>query len=189
MSDTTTSGGATTPSGPVVDPSGMVFGRPPTRPGDVPPAQEDSQDPDLDPESELDPEPERVPEPEPDAVVVTEEPATAPELDDPGPAAVGDPVGAEPAEPVAASGALLGDGAALRQRWEAVQVGFVDDPDRAVTAARDMVTEVAAALLAEIERRRDELPGRGADPVDGSTDALLAAFHHYRDLFDRVVAV
>jgi hypothetical protein len=85
-------------------------------------------------------------------------------------------------------GPLLGAAAELRQRWEAVQVGFVDDPRRAVEAAAGMVSEAAAALQAEIERRRGDLVGSRDAEAEHSTDALLAAFHDYRALFDRVVS-
>ena len=43
-------------------------------------------------------------------------------------------------------------------------------------------------LQAEIERRCAALADARSDEADGSTDALLAAFHDYRELFDRVVS-
>jgi hypothetical protein len=95
--------------------------------------------------------------------------------------------GGRPDEP--GDGALLGAAPDLRQRWDAVQVGFVDDPRAAVEAAAGMVSEAAAALQAEIERRRAALAGSpGGEAEAASTDALLAAFHDYRTLFDRVVS-
>ena len=85
-------------------------------------------------------------------------------------------------------GRFLTDPASLRERWERVQVGFVDDPRRAVEEAHAMVSAAVAELQAEIDRQRDEL-GRSWRDDAASTDALRSAFRGYRDLFDRVLSV
>ena len=84
---------------------------------------------------------------------------------------------------------FMGDTAALRDRWESVQVGFVDDPRHAVEEAHEMVAAAVAELQAQIDRQRDELGGSWRDDAAASTDALLSAFQGYRELFERVLAV
>ena len=80
------------------------------------------------------------------------------------------------------------DAASLRERWERVQVGFVDDPRRAVEEAHAMVSSAVVELQAEIDRQRAELGDPWRDDTT-STDALRSAFRGYRDLFDRVLSV
>jgi hypothetical protein len=153
----------------------MVFGRPPTRPGsrgDEVAAAHDEQQDDVDVPvvggldvREGDEVPDEHGEVRRDVEVVS-----GGREDEPG------------------GGSLLVSAADLRKRWESVQAAFVDDPRAAVEAAAGMVSEAAAALQAEIERRRAALADSRHGEADGSTDALLAAFRDYRELFDRVVS-
>jgi hypothetical protein len=76
----------------------------------------------------------------------------------------------------------------LRRRWGAVQAGFVDDPRRAVEVADDIVAEAVSALQAAIDDRRRAVAAPWRDEPGASTDALLAAFHAYRAVFDRVLS-
>ena len=163
-------------------------------------------DPDLEPEplqpeplgpEPLGPEPVGVDEDDLDEDDLDEVDLEEVELDEPGPDPAPAPTSdvepdAEPdvaPEPVGASAGFMADTSVLRERWESVQVGFVDDPRHAVEEADDMVAAAVSELQAQIDRQRDELggPWRGDDAA--STDALLAAFQGYRDLFDRVLGV
>lgn len=143
-------------------------------------------EPDMEPEPVVlagpDPEPEPRPESEP---AVLDEPAPGPEPDAdlvPVPGADVEPDSELPA-------GFMGDTAALRDRWESVQVGFVDDPRHAVEEAHEMVAAAVAELQAQIDRQRDELAGSWRHDAAASTDALLSAFQGYRELFERVLAV
>ncbi len=164
----------------------MVFGRPPTRPGSRDDEASDDRD---DPGQEAG----EVPGDAGDDVrEAGEVPGDAGD-DERGAGESGDDAGDGGARPgrrgdEPGDGPLLGAAADLRRRWDAVQVGFVDDPRGAVGAAAGMVSEAASALQAEIERRRAALAGFPDGEADRSTDALLAAFHDYRELFDRVVS-
>jgi hypothetical protein len=98
--------------------------------------------------------------------------------------------GAEPARTSArdvgsASNGLVSNGESFRVRWSSVQVGFVDDPRRAVEEAEQLVTDVIADLVEGFRRRRLELEGDGS----GSTDEMRSAFQGYRDFFDRLLNV
>jgi hypothetical protein len=102
------------------------------------------------------------------------------------------PAAADDSDPTRAGGPDSGvpdDGADLRQRWTVVQVGFVDDPRRAVEAADELVSAAIAELQAMLDRQRRELAGPWREDPTASTDALLAAFQGYRSVFERVLLV
>lgn len=77
----------------------------------------------------------------------------------------------------------------LREKWQAVQVGFVDEPRTAVQQADGLVAN-AIKRLAEIfanERNRlDQEWDRGGDV---STEELRVALQRYRSFFDRLLSV
>jgi hypothetical protein len=83
------------------------------------------------------------------------------------------------------SQALVSNGASFSARWSSVQVGFVDDPQRAVVEAEQLVTDVIADLVDGFRRERQELEG----DEDGSTDGMRIAFQRYREFFDRLLKV
>jgi hypothetical protein len=84
-----------------------------------------------------------------------------------------------------ASGALVSNSELFRTRWSSVQVGFVDDPARAVEEAEQLVTDVIADLVEGFRWHRQQLE----DDRDGSTDEMRVAFQRYRDFFDRLLNV
>jgi hypothetical protein len=75
----------------------------------------------------------------------------------------------------------------LRERWEGVQAGFVDEPRRAVEAADGLVAEAIAEVERRLAAEREELGAawRSGDP---STDDLLDLFRRYRAVFERLLA-
>jgi hypothetical protein len=84
-----------------------------------------------------------------------------------------------------AGDALVSNGDSFRSRWSSVQVGFVDDPRRAVDEAEQLVTDVIADLVDGFRQHRQRLDaGR-----EGSTDDMRIAFQRYRDFFDRLLNV
>jgi hypothetical protein len=87
--------------------------------------------------------------------------------------------------PAPAGQALVSNGEAFSARWSSVQVGFVDDPRRAVVEAEQLVTDVIADLVDGFRRERQELEG----DEDGSTDEMRIAFQRYREFFDRLLKV
>jgi hypothetical protein len=86
-------------------------------------------------------------------------------------------------------GLLLRDPTGLRKRWEAIQVGFVDDPRGSVTEAEELVSAVIDELVKGFSRQRENLEEQWAGGGDGSTDQLRLAFQRYRDFFDRLLLV
>jgi hypothetical protein len=82
----------------------------------------------------------------------------------------------------------------FRSRWDAVQIGFVDDPRRAVGDADRLVTEVVKNLTAsfadEHTRLSAQLNDDNADANSAvSTEGLRVALRRYRSLFQRLLAL
>jgi hypothetical protein len=77
----------------------------------------------------------------------------------------------------------------FRARWDAVQVGFVDEPRQAVEQADALVAAALkrlAEIFAEERARLGGLWGRG-DNV--STEELRLALKRYRSFFGRLLSV
>ncbi|MFE9242161.1 hypothetical protein [Nocardiopsis sp. NPDC006938] len=72
-----------------------------------------------------------------------------------------------------------------RERWDAAQGEFVDDPEGSVRAADALASEVADAVIAEIEARRTALRA-ALEGADGDTEALRLALHDYRAFVRRL---
>jgi hypothetical protein len=68
----------------------------------------------------------------------------------------------------------------LRGRWRELQADFVDDPERAVHAADQLVGEVLAAIT-EHKRALDEIWHAG------DTEQLRVALRRYRTFLDRLL--
>jgi hypothetical protein len=76
----------------------------------------------------------------------------------------------------------------LRGQWRDLQVEFIDDPNAAVTGAKDLVTEAVQELADTLLTAQDELdPFHGTDQVD--TESMRVAMRRYREFLDRVLAL
>lgn len=77
----------------------------------------------------------------------------------------------------------------LRSRWDAIQVGFVDEPRQAVQQADNLVANAMkrlAEVFAEERGRLDQQWSRGRDV---STEDLRLALRRYRSFFGRILSV
>jgi hypothetical protein len=77
----------------------------------------------------------------------------------------------------------------FRSRWEKTQIGFVDEPRKAVEQADELVAS-AIKRLAEVfadERKKLEADWDKTDNV--STEDLRVALRRYRSFFDRLLTV
>ncbi len=81
-----------------------------------------------------------------------------------------------------------GDVVDLRTRWEAIQQGFVDDPQAAVGDADRLVREVLDTLARTFEEQREGLEGQWKDGQP-DTEQLRSALRRYRDFFDRLLSL
>jgi hypothetical protein len=77
----------------------------------------------------------------------------------------------------------------FRDRWDAVQVTFVDEPRRSVERADQLVASAMkrlAEFFAEERRKLEHQWDRGGDV---STEDLRQALRHYRSFFARLLSV
>jgi hypothetical protein len=77
----------------------------------------------------------------------------------------------------------------LRHRWDAVQVGFVDDPRRAVVEADALVSSAIDDIVNGFRSQRERLDGVWAEGSNLTTDELREAFQLYRTFFGRLLEV
>jgi hypothetical protein len=97
----------------------------------------------------------------------------------------GQPAPAEPQRPASHfSTAMAQD---FRARWDAAQIGFVDDPRRAVQQADALVMDVTHSLAQRIDEERRQLEA-GIDETS-STEHLRLALQHYRSFFQRLLTL
>ena len=79
--------------------------------------------------------------------------------------------------------------AELRGRWAAVQAAFVDDPKECVQKADVLVTDLVEQLTTGFADARSRLEQQWARGEQASTEDLRVALMHYREFFDRLLAV
>lgn len=128
------------------------------------------------------------------AAPVAEEPRT----EDESTAATGEPVPpaepaeAEPPRPESSTGESLfaGDDVAdLRARWAGVQAAFVDNPKDCVQKADHLVSDLVEQLTHGFAEARSRLEEQWSRGQEASTEDLRLALMHYREFFDRLLAV
>jgi hypothetical protein len=77
----------------------------------------------------------------------------------------------------------------LRGRWDTVQVGFVDEPRRAVEQADNLVAGTMKRLAEIFADERNKLEGRWDQGQNVSTEDLRLALRRYRSFFSRLLSV
>jgi hypothetical protein len=76
----------------------------------------------------------------------------------------------------------------FRAAWHEVKAEFVDDPERALTRAHDLLTDAVNELTESLLAERDELdPLRGDASPD--TESMRMAMRGYREFLDRILAL
>jgi hypothetical protein len=108
------------------------------------------------------------------------------------PAAPNDHIEAEPPKAESSTGEILfaGDDVAdLRARWAGVQAAFVDDPKDCVQKADHLVSDVVEQLTTGFAEARSRLEEQWSRGQEASTEDLRVALMHYREFFDRLLAV
>jgi len=77
----------------------------------------------------------------------------------------------------------------FRRRWDAVQIGFVDDPRQAVRSADELVAQVMSSLAETFAEQRAGIEA-GVDPGDqANTENLRVALQRYRSFFQRLLSL
>ena len=108
------------------------------------------------------------------------------------PAPPTDHIEAEPPKTESSTGEILfaGDDVAdLRARWAGVQAAFVDDPKDCVQKADHLVSDVVEQLTHGFAEARSRLEEQWSRGQEASTEDLRLALMHYREFFDRLLAV
>ena len=77
----------------------------------------------------------------------------------------------------------------LRTKWDAIQVGFVDEPRRAVVDADSLVAMAMKRLAEQFAEERSRLEGQWGRGGDVSTEDLRVALRRYRSFFGRLLSV
>ena len=81
------------------------------------------------------------------------------------------------------------DVADLRARWAGVQAAFVDDPKDCVQKADHLVSDLVEHLTTGFAQARSRLEEQWSQGQEASTEDLRVALMHYREFFDRLLAV
>lgn len=76
----------------------------------------------------------------------------------------------------------------VRGRWESIQIGFVDEPRRAVEQADALVAELMQRLAETFASERSQLESQWDRGEDVSTEDLRVALQRYRSFFDRLLS-
>ncbi|ORW91929.1 hypothetical protein AWB92_16920 [Mycobacterium sp. IEC1808] len=77
----------------------------------------------------------------------------------------------------------------LRARWAGVQAAFVDDPRDCVQKADVLVSDLVDQLTSGFAHARSRLEEQWARGEEASTEDLRVALMHYREFFERLLAV
>jgi len=77
----------------------------------------------------------------------------------------------------------------FREQWDAVQIGFVDDPKQAVRRADELVAQVMKSLAETFSKERAQLEGQVQQTDQVSTENLRVALRHYRSFFQRLLSL
>ena len=76
----------------------------------------------------------------------------------------------------------------LKARWDAIQVGFVDEPRKAVEDADALVASTMQRLAEMFSEERSKLEGQWDRGDDVSTEDLRVALRRYRTFFERLLS-
>lgn len=77
----------------------------------------------------------------------------------------------------------------LRSRWEAIQGSFIDEPQRSVEEANDLVEDLANRIRDRFDEQRRELQATWEKGEEVSTETLRLTLQRYRSFFERLLAV
>jgi hypothetical protein len=76
-----------------------------------------------------------------------------------------------------------------RARWDAIQVGFVDEPRRAVELADNLVAGTMKRLAEIFADERSKLESQWDQGENVSTEDLRLALRRYRSFFGRLLSI
>ena len=77
----------------------------------------------------------------------------------------------------------------FHSRWEKIQIGFVDEPRKAVELADGLVASAIKRLVEVFAAERQKLEAEWDKTDNVSTEDLRIALRRYRSFFDRLLSV
>jgi hypothetical protein len=77
----------------------------------------------------------------------------------------------------------------LRARWDSIQVGFVDEPRKAVQEADALVSATIKRLSEVFAGERQKLEQQWGHSENVSTEDFRVALRRYRSFFARLLAI
>ena len=77
----------------------------------------------------------------------------------------------------------------FRRRWDAIQIGFVDDPRAAVQHADELVAQVLRSLAESFAQQRSEIESGLGNGDQGNTENMRIALQRYRSFFQRLLSL
>ena len=77
----------------------------------------------------------------------------------------------------------------FRSRWERTQIGFVDEPRKAVEQADELVASAIKRLAEVFATERHKLEAEWDKTDNVSTEDLRVALRRYRSFFDRLLSI
>ena len=77
----------------------------------------------------------------------------------------------------------------LRARWDSIQVGFVDEPRKAVQQADALVSDTIKRLSEVFASERQNLEHQWGRNENVSTEDLRVALRRYRSFFSRLLGI
>jgi hypothetical protein len=77
----------------------------------------------------------------------------------------------------------------FRSEWNNIQIGFVDEPRKAVEKADGLVANVMKRLAEVFADERKKLEGQWDRGEDVNTEDLRIALQRYRSFFDRLLSM
>jgi hypothetical protein len=100
-----------------------------------------------------------------------------------------DDAGTDPGSGSATNQPLLSadDGEGFKDRWEQIQVRFVDEPQASVKEADALVTELMQRLADRFAQERGRLESQWERGEEASTEDLRTALQQYRSFFRRLL--
>jgi hypothetical protein len=80
-----------------------------------------------------------------------------------------------------------GEAEDFRRRWSEIQVSFVDEPERSVEQADELVVDLTDQLVSSMRAERSQLEQRWSRDEEVTTEDLRVTLQRYRSFFDRLL--
>lgn len=77
----------------------------------------------------------------------------------------------------------------FRSRWDQIQIGFVDEPRKAVEDADNLVADTMKRLAEIFNEERQKMEAQWSKGGDVSTEDLRVALQRYRSFFNRLLTL